>query len=92
MTPSEREAFARGFFGQEYAAEVRLLAREGLLDDEDVEACSGRRIGTCTAGVRSRRGSLGALLAGTAGTPMGARSTVGGSYSARTICTARYVG
>jgi hypothetical protein len=35
MTPSEREAFARGFFGQEYAAEVRLLARPGMLDDED---------------------------------------------------------
>ena len=33
MTPTEREAFARGFFGQEYAAEVRLLARAGLLDD-----------------------------------------------------------
>ena len=35
MSPSEREAFARGFFGQEYAVEVRLLARAGLLDDED---------------------------------------------------------
>jgi hypothetical protein len=35
MSPSEREGFARGFFGQEYAAEVRLLARAGLLDDED---------------------------------------------------------
>jgi len=35
MTPREREAFARGFFGTEYAAEVRLLARAGLLDDED---------------------------------------------------------
>jgi hypothetical protein len=34
MTPTEREAFARGFFGQEYAAEVRLLAAEGLLDSE----------------------------------------------------------
>jgi hypothetical protein len=35
MTPSERDAFARGFFGQEYAAEVRLLARTGMLDDPD---------------------------------------------------------
>ncbi len=35
MTPTEREAFARGFFGPEYAAEIRLLARAGLLDDED---------------------------------------------------------
>jgi len=35
MTPREREAFARGFFGQEYAAEVRMLARAGLLDDDD---------------------------------------------------------
>ncbi len=31
MTPTEREAFARGFFGQEYAAEVRMLARAGML-------------------------------------------------------------
>ena len=38
MTPSERESFARGFFGQEYAAEVRLLARARLLDGEDGEA------------------------------------------------------
>ena len=37
MTPTEREAFARGFFGQEYIAEVRLLARAGLLDDEDCQ-------------------------------------------------------
>lgn len=37
MTPSERDAFARGFFGQGYAAEVRLLAAEGLLDDGDGE-------------------------------------------------------
>src|SRR5215204_5416016 len=35
MTPREREAFARGFFGQEYAAEVRLLAAQGLLDEEE---------------------------------------------------------
>ena len=34
MTPTERVAFVRGFFGQEYAAEVRLLAAEGLLDGE----------------------------------------------------------
>jgi hypothetical protein len=37
MTPREREAFARGFFGTEYAAEVRLLARAGLLDDDEDE-------------------------------------------------------
>jgi hypothetical protein len=36
-TPSERDAFVRGFHGQEYAAEVRLLARVGMLDDEDEE-------------------------------------------------------
>ncbi len=35
MTPTEREAVARGFFGTEYAAEVGLLARAGLLDDDD---------------------------------------------------------
>ncbi len=35
MTPTEREAFARGFFGQEYAAEIRLLARTARLDDQD---------------------------------------------------------
>ena len=35
MTPSEREGFARGFFGPEYAAEIRLLAASGHLDDED---------------------------------------------------------
>jgi len=34
-TPSERDGFTRGFFSVEYAAEVRLLARAGLLDDED---------------------------------------------------------
>jgi hypothetical protein len=34
-TPGERDAFARGFFGQEYGDEIRLLAAEGLLDDED---------------------------------------------------------
>jgi hypothetical protein len=34
MTPGERDAFVRGFHGQEYAAEVRLLAAEGLLDAE----------------------------------------------------------
>jgi hypothetical protein len=37
MTPGERDAFVRGFHGQEYAAEVRLLARTGCLDDEDSE-------------------------------------------------------
>jgi hypothetical protein len=35
MTPTEREAFARGFFGQEYAAEVRMLARAGMLGDAE---------------------------------------------------------
>ncbi len=35
MAPTEREAFARGFFGQEYADEIRMLARAGLLDDDD---------------------------------------------------------
>jgi inosine/xanthosine triphosphate pyrophosphatase family protein len=33
-TPSEREAFAKGFFGQEYGEEIRLLAAQGLLDEE----------------------------------------------------------
>jgi hypothetical protein len=36
-TPSERDAFVRGFHGREYAAEVRLLAKAGMLDDEDDE-------------------------------------------------------
>ncbi len=35
MTPSERIGFARGFYGQEYAEEIRYLAAAGLLDDED---------------------------------------------------------
>jgi len=35
MAPTERESFARGFFGQEYADEIRMLARAGLLDDDD---------------------------------------------------------
>jgi hypothetical protein len=35
MTPGERLGFAKGFFGVEYVAEVRLLAAEGLLDGED---------------------------------------------------------
>ena len=34
-TPSERDAFARGFFGQEYGEEIRALANAGMLDDED---------------------------------------------------------
>lgn len=38
MAPGEREAFARGFFGPEYAAEIRLLAASGHLDEEDGEA------------------------------------------------------
>jgi hypothetical protein len=37
MTHGERLGFARGFYGPEYVAEVRLLAAEGLLDDEDGE-------------------------------------------------------
>ena len=37
MSHNERVGFARGFFGPEYVAEVRLLAAEGLLDDEDEE-------------------------------------------------------
>ena len=37
MTPSERESFARSFFGPEYVAQVQLLAAEGLLDNEDGE-------------------------------------------------------
>ena len=35
MTPSERTEFAKGFFSQEYGEEIRLLAAQGLLDDED---------------------------------------------------------
>jgi hypothetical protein len=35
MTTNERIGFARGFFGTEYAGEIRMLARAGLLDDED---------------------------------------------------------
>lgn len=37
MTHGERGGFARGFFGPEYVAEIRLLAAEGLLDAEDQE-------------------------------------------------------
>ena len=37
MTHNERVGFARGFFGPEYVAEVRMLAAQGLLDGEDVE-------------------------------------------------------
>jgi hypothetical protein len=37
MTPGKGEGFAKGFFGVEYTAEVRLLAAEGQLDDEDEE-------------------------------------------------------
>ena len=37
MTHGERVGFAKGFFGPEYVAEIRLLAAEGLLDDEDGE-------------------------------------------------------
>jgi len=38
LTPSERDAFARGFHGQSYGQEIRMLARAGLLDGEDSEA------------------------------------------------------
>jgi hypothetical protein len=34
MTYGEREAFAKGFHGGEYVAEIRLLAAQGCLDDE----------------------------------------------------------
>ena len=37
LTPTEREAFARGFFGPEYAEEIRLLAEAGHLDAEEGE-------------------------------------------------------
>src|SRR5215210_2201224 len=37
MSHNERVGFARGFFGPEYVAEIRLLAAQGLLDDEDEE-------------------------------------------------------
>jgi len=37
MTHNERVGFARGFFGPEYVAEIRVLAAEGLLDEEDGE-------------------------------------------------------
>ena len=36
-TPSERDAFSKGFFGQEYGEEIRMLAKAGMLDDEDDE-------------------------------------------------------
>ena len=35
--PSEREAFAQGFFSVEYGQEIRMLAAQGLLDPEDDE-------------------------------------------------------
>ena len=37
MTPSERTEFAKGFFSQVYGQEIRLLAAQGLLDEEDEE-------------------------------------------------------
>ena len=37
MSHNERVGVARGFFGPVYVAEVRLLAAEGLLDDEEEE-------------------------------------------------------
>jgi hypothetical protein len=37
MTHGERVGFAKGFYGPEYVAEVRLLAVEGLLADADDE-------------------------------------------------------
>ena len=35
-TPREREAFARGFFGEEYRAELRCLAELGVECPEDI--------------------------------------------------------
>jgi hypothetical protein len=35
MTPAERLGFAKGFFGVEYTAEIRLLAAEGILTDSE---------------------------------------------------------
>ena len=35
MSQGEREAFARGFHGEAYAEELRLLAEHGRLDDGD---------------------------------------------------------
>lgn len=35
MTPGERDAFVRGFHAVSYAAEIRLLAAEGLLSEAD---------------------------------------------------------
>ncbi len=35
MTPSEREGFARRFFAEEYAEDIRALAAAGPLDEED---------------------------------------------------------
>lgn len=41
MSQRERTGFARGFYGREYAAEIRLLASSGCLDEEDgEEGCS----------------------------------------------------
>ena len=34
MSQREREAFARGFHGEEYVAEIWLLAAHGRLDEE----------------------------------------------------------
>ncbi len=34
MSQREREAFARGFHGEEYVAEIRLLAAHRRLDEE----------------------------------------------------------
>jgi hypothetical protein len=39
-TPGERLAFARGFFGPDYAEDIRRLAEIGhLAPEEDEEAC-----------------------------------------------------
>ncbi len=35
MSQGEREGFAKGFFGVEYTAEVRLLEALGILEDEE---------------------------------------------------------
>ena len=37
MSHGKRLGFAKGFFGVEYTAEIRLLAAEGLLDEADEE-------------------------------------------------------
>ena len=38
MSHREREAFARGFHGEPYVGEIRLLAAHGRMDDGEGEA------------------------------------------------------